>query len=322
MHEEKGVRVLIADDSVVSRHVLFATLVKWGYEVIVASDGVEAWNILQREDAPTLAVLDWMMPGLTGPEVCRMLRQKSKEPYTYVLLLTSKNLKEDLIEGMDAGADDYVIKPFEQQELKVRLRSGTRIVKLQAELLATREALREQASHDSLTRLWNRGSILDILDRELHRSRRERQPIGVALIDIDHFKSVNDTYGHIAGDAVLMESARRMQSSTRHYDALGRYGGEEFLLVLPGCNEDCVQAQAERVRLVLSGEPMKLTSNAIGLTASFGTTSFSGVGECTAEMLVRAADEALYSAKRLGRNRVEYVALHIESRAALETIDG
>lgn len=321
MQEEKGVRVLIADDSVVSRHVLYATLLKWGYEVVVASDGNEAWSILQGKDAPSLAVLDWMMPGMTGPDVCRMVRQHGKEPYTYILLLTSRNLKEDLIAGMDAGADDYIIKPFEQQELKVRLRAGTRIVKLQAELLRTREALREQASHDSLTRLWNRGSILDILDRELLRSRRERTPLGVALIDLDHFKSVNDTYGHIAGDAVLMESARRMQGAIRAYDALGRYGGEEFLVVLPGCDESCVVDQANRMRTLLSIEPMKLTESTLQVTASFGATSFSGEGECNAASLIRTADEALYAAKRCGRNRVEFMGIDQNAAAALETVE-
>src|SRR5580692_11710582 len=246
-------RILIADDSIVSRHLLDATLRKWGYEVVVACDGVEAWNVLQTEDAPKLAILDWVMPGLTGPEVCRRVREnaKEKDTYTYILLLTSKSLKEDLIEGMESGADDYITKPFDQHELKVRLRSGTRIIDLQRELVAAKDALREQAQKDFLTRIWNRSSILDILQRELVRGGREKRGVGVVLADLDHFKEVNDTYGHFAGDAVLCESAHRMQSSMRHYDTIGRYGGEEFLVVLPGCEEPCTSRQAERMRAAL-----------------------------------------------------------------------
>src|SRR5712691_10640744 len=250
-------RILIADDSIVSRHLLDATLRKWGYEVVVACDGAEAWNALQGEDAPKLAILDWVMPGLTGLDVCRNVRAdgKDKDIYTYILLLTSKSLREDLIEGMEAGADDYLTKPFDQHELKVRLRAGTRIIELQRELVGAREALREQATKDFLTRIWNRSSILDILGRELARGSRENRPVGVVLADLDHFKLVNDTYGHFAGDAVLREFARRMRSSICSYDAIGRYGGEEFLIVLPGCDADVTGKQAERMRLALASEP-------------------------------------------------------------------
>ena len=208
-------RILIADDSLVSRHLLEATLRNWGYEVVVACDGTEAWKILQGDGAPSIAILDWMMPGQTGPEVCRMVRQKAIEPYTYILLLTSRSLKEDVVAGMDSGADDYLTKPFDQHELKVRLRAGTRIVDLQAQLLATREALREQATRDYLTQLWNRSAILATLERELTRSAREHTPCGVVLIDLDHFKSINDSRGHFGGDLALREAARRMQASVR-----------------------------------------------------------------------------------------------------------
>jgi len=303
--KRKSLKILIADDSLVSRHLLDATLRKWGYDVAVARDGSEAWDILQRDDAPPVAILDWMMPGMTGPEVCRLVRQQAREPYTYILLLTSKSLKEDLIEGMESGADDYIIKPFDQHELKVRLRAGTRLVDLQAELLSAREALREQATKDSLTRLWNRSSILDALQRELSRGQRERTPIGVILLDLDHFKLINDTYGHFAGDAVLREAARRLSMSIRPYDSLGRYGGEEFLIVFPGCDENTAVAQAERLRVDLCSEPMLLTETAITLTASFGATAALPGYDNSSEVLIRRADEALYRAKRLGRNRVE-----------------
>jgi two-component system cell cycle response regulator len=299
-------RILIADDSIVSRHLLDATLRKWGYEVVVACDGVEAWNVLQTEDAPKLAILDWVMPGLTGPEVCRRVREnaKEKDTYTYILLLTSKSLKEDLIEGMEAGADDYITKPFDQHELKVRLRSGTRIIDLQRELVAAQEELREQATKDFLTRIWNRSSILDILQRELVRGSREKRSVGVVLADLDHFKAVNDTYGHFAGDAVLREFARRMQGSIRAYDAIGRYGGEEFLIILPGCDEHCTSGQAERMRSALDSEPMIINDERRMITCSFGATTWNPGELMSAEALIRTADGALYAAKHQGRNRV------------------
>jgi diguanylate cyclase (GGDEF)-like protein len=301
-------RILIADDSVVSRHLLDATLRKWGYDVVVACDGTEALNALQAEDAPKLAILDWVMPGLTGPEVCHRVREHAKDKeYTYILLLTSKSLKEDLIAGMEAGADDYITKPFDQHELKVRLRAGTRIIDLEKELVRAREALREQATKDSLTLIWNRGSILDILDREIARGNREQRPVGVVLADLDHFKAVNDTHGHFAGDAVLREFSRRMVTSIRPYDAIGRYGGEEFLIVLPGCDGQNTLAQSERLRIALAHEPMSIHEARRQVTASFGATNWIPGGPMDADSLIRIADKALYIAKNQGRDRAVFL---------------
>jgi diguanylate cyclase (GGDEF)-like protein len=300
-------RILIADDSIVSRHLLDATLRKWGYDVVIACDGAEAWNLLQTEDAPKVAILDWVMPGLTGPEVCKRLREHAKDQdsdYTYILLLTSKSQREDLIEGMESGADDYLTKPFDQHELKVRLRAGTRIIDLQRELVAAREKLREQATKDFLTRVWNRSSVLDILQRELMRSARERRPVSLLMVDLDRFKSINDTFGHSAGDAVLKEFARRMLASMRPYDSLGRYGGEEFLIVLPGCDEDNARAQGERLREALANDPVSFNDTPYTVTASFGATTWNPGSSATAEMVIGMADMALYEAKNQGRNRV------------------
>lgn len=311
-------KILIADDSIVSRRLLEATLRKWGYDVIAASDGLEALSILEQPDAPPLAILDWVMPGLTGPEVCSRIRQRDHEPYTYILLLTSKNEKEDLIEGMEAGADDYITKPFDQHELKVRIRAGTRLVDLQAQLLTAREALREQATRDSLTRLWNRLAILDTLNRELSRAARERRPVGLVMVDLDHFKNVNDTHGHQVGDAVLQEAARRMQKAMREYDAIGRYGGEEFLILLPGCEESDSFNQAERLRRIISQPPMPLPDGgSLSISASFGVTTAVPADAWTAESLIRTADQALYLAKKRGRNRVEFLAHDHETRVTL-----
>lgn len=300
-------RVLIADDSIVSRHLLEVTLRKWGYDVVAAPDGVEAWELLQREDAPTLAILDWVMPGLTGPEVCRLVRQLEKESYTYLILLTSKSLKEDLIEGMEAGADDYVTKPFDQHELQVRLRAGIRILELQAELLETREKLRVQATRDSLTGLWNRPTTLEILKKELSRMEREDSSVGLVMMDIDRFKSINDTYGHLAGDEVLREASRRLQAAVRSYDSVGRYGGEEFLIILPGCHNQFIQSQSERLRLAICEQPMRIGNLDLQVTASFGATYAVPAFDAISEGLIRTADTALYQAKREGRNCVRVI---------------
>src|SRR5215831_8944813 len=300
-------RILIADDSIVSRHMLDVTLRKWGFEVVTASDGEDAWKALRGDNPPRIAILDWVMPGLTGPEVCKRVREHSRDSesaYTYLLLLTSKSQREDLIEGLESGADDYLTKPFDQHELKVRLRAGARIIDLQRELLAAREELREQATKDFLTRLWNRSSILDIFQRELVRGARENRSVGVILSDLDAFKAINDTYGHFAGDAVLREFSRRMLNCMRPYDAIGRYGGEEFLIVLPGCEEHCTASQAERMRVALATEPMMINDIRKLSTASFGGTSWQPGTPANVENLIRIADNALYMAKNQGRNRV------------------
>jgi diguanylate cyclase (GGDEF)-like protein len=305
-------RVLIADDSAISRRLLEAALLKWDYEVVVASNGTEAWEHLQGEDAPRLAILDWMMPGLSGPEVCRRVREKANEHYTFILLVTSRRHKEDLIEGMEAGADDYLTKPFDQNELKVRLGPGRRIVELQDELLRAQAALREQATKDSLTSIWNRGSILEILASEVDRAERAENHLGVVLCDLDHFKMINDTHGHEAGDDVLIETATRMLDSTRSYDSVGRYGGEEFLLVLPGCDGDAAECQAQRMRVEIEGRPVSARVGNISLTASFGVTSLAPGASATSAGLIRVADEALYEAKRRGRNRVVRIPYSLE----------
>jgi len=297
-------KVLIADDDDVLRHILEASLTKWGYESVIARNGLEAWRILQEDDAPKLAILDWVMPGMDGPTVCREIRKLEDRPYIYVLLLTSKHRKEDVIAGLEAGADDYVSKPFDPHELKVRLRAGRRILDLQSELLAARESLRYQATHDGLTGLMNRSATLEALGNELERAARQGTPICLMLADFDHFKGINDTYGHSAGDAVLCEAARRMRTSVRTYDHVGRYGGEEFLFILPGCDTEDARNQAERLKTSITAQPIELPSLAISFSISIGTVvKYNPVLE-DLEALVQAADAALYEAKLRGRNRV------------------
>ncbi|HYS43075.1 MAG TPA: diguanylate cyclase [Geobacteraceae bacterium] len=298
-------RILIADDDPAFRDLLKERLAKWGYEVVIAENGNEAWQALQADDAPSLAILDWMMPGMAGIEVCRRVRKEKEEPYTYIILLTSQQQDEDIVAGMEAGADDYITKPFKHSELRVRLRAGRRIIELQNELLAARENLREKASHDSLTSLWNHEEILGILGQELARAEREKQCISVIMADLDHFKMVNDTYGHLAGDAVLRLTAKRMLSLMRGYDFIGRYGGEEFLVILPECCKECSVAFAERLRSCVSSGSMDTPEGMIPVTISIGVAASGGENGWAADSLVKAADVALYRAKENGRNRVE-----------------
>lgn len=302
-------KVLIAEDDVVSRRLLEAMLTRWGYEVVVTRNGDEAWRLLQRIDAPPLAILDWMMPGMDGVEVCRKVRQRGQEPYIYLLLLTTKGRKENIIEGLDAGADDYLTKPFDPHELQVRLRTGKRIMTLQAELIEAREALRVQAMHDPLTGIWNRRAILDVLGNELARSRREGLSVAVAIADIDHFKRINDTYGHLVGDTALCEAASRMRAQLRPYDAIGRYGGEEFLIVLPGCTSQDAFKLAERLRIGMSEDPIKIPGGTIEVMCSLGVAASDMIVVLEPTALIQAADSALYRAKAGGRNRVELTSI-------------
>ena len=232
--EKSPIRILVAEDDPVSGRVLEVFLKKRGFEVLTASNGTEALEILEKEDGPRLAILDWMMPGLEGVQVCQRVRERNSQAYVYLLLLSAKIQKEDFLRGLDSGADDYLTKPFDPQELHARLRVGMRILDLQDSLIAAREELRFRASHDSLTGVANRGTILEALRRETSRQIRAGGSFGIIMVDLDHFKKVNDTHGHPCGDAVLQEAAGRMTSSVRGYDLVGRYGGEEFLIVVPG----------------------------------------------------------------------------------------
>ena len=297
----RPMRVLAAEDNPVFQSMLKTMLTKWGYQAVIARSGTEAWRVLESEDAPRLAVLDWMMPGMDGLEICRRIRSANREPYIYILLLTARTESQDLIEGMDAGADDYLTKPFNAHELRVRLHAGRRILDLQEELLKAREALREQATHDGLTGLLNRTGILEKLDDELSRASRTGTPVSVLMADLDLFKSINDTCGHLVGDAVLREAARRLKTAARRYDSVGRYGGEEFLIVLPGCNAAEAAIQGERMRQAIGAAPFLSGGQPVLVTASLGVACSS---HAAPEALVREADDALYLAKENGRNRV------------------
>jgi two-component system cell cycle response regulator len=302
------VKILLAEDSALYRHLITGHLDEWGFDFVVAKDGREAWELLTRPDAPRLAVLDWVLPEVDGVDLCRRLRGRPEnEPYTYTILLTGKSQKHEMLEAMDAGADDFLAKPFDPPELKARLLVGKRIVELQQKLVSANSALLYAASHDFLTSVWNRGAIVAFLQREVARSLREATALGVILVDVDHFKKVNDELGHETGDCVLQEIAKRFCASLREYDGVGRYGGEEFLLVMPGCDLATTVRRANVIRELTSGKPIQTPLTATTVTVSMGVA----VAEASTnfESLLRRADKALYHAKRNGRNRVEEVTV-------------
>jgi two-component system cell cycle response regulator len=268
------VKILIADDDPVSRRVLEATLTAAGHEVIGVGDGLEAIRVNGLPDSPRMAIVDWMMPGADG------------------------------LAGLAAEADDFLRKPCDSGELLARLRSGERVLNLQQRLLDAQGELHHQATHDRLTGLPNRAMAIDQLAREIQRMRRERQPLAVAIADIDRFKSINDAHGHQAGDAVLREAALRMNAVRRPYDFIARYGGEEFLLIFPGADLRSSAIVADRVRKAVAGEPIMLDGVALRITISVGVACTAEAGEDPGP-LIHAADNALYRAKSGGRNRVE-----------------
>jgi two-component system, cell cycle response regulator len=296
--------VLIAEDDPVSRRILETFLVKWGYDVTVVTDGEAALAVLEGDAAPRLAVLDWMMPGLEGVQVCQRIRGRADRPYVYVLLLTARTEKQDLLRGLELGADDYLTKPFDAAELRARIRVGERILNLQDDLISAREELRFRATHDGLTGIPNRAMVMEALSREAARQVREGQPFGVVLADIDHFKNINDTYGHLCGDDVLKAVVERMKACIRAYDVIGRYGGEEFLIVVPAVEPSGAMALAERIRRTVESQPVRTPPGEVSVTVSLGV-AVSDPKRTSAPELLRLADEALYRAKDGGRNRSE-----------------
>lgn len=310
--------VLIAEDDPIFRHLLQSWLQRWNYRVIAVENGLDAWNALQLENSPQMAILDWMMPGLDGVEVCRRIRHQAHGPYRYTLLLTAKDNKKDIVTGLEAGADDYLTKPFDVDELRARIRSGKRILELQDALLRAHQALQFEAAHDPLTGLWNRGAILDLLRSETTRHQRTGNSLGVMMLDIDNFKQINDQHGHLIGDSVIQEVAKRLKAAAHPYDSIGRYGGEEFLILVPSCGGSDLAASAERLRTSATEPSIQTAVGEVRTTISIGVVAASPLtGEdAEYEALLRASDAALYRAKAQGRNRVERAPLAIANTAS------
>lgn len=302
-------RVLIADDDITSRRVLEVLLRKSGYEVVVTTNGMEALAQLQQPGAPDIAVLDWLMPEMDGIDVCRNLRADDPTAARYLILLTARGRTEDVVEGLVSGADDYITKPFDRQELLARVKVGERIIKLQHDIISAHEELRVLATRDSLTATWNRRVILEQVGQELTRAQRKQAGLSLAMVDIDHFKRVNDTYGHLCGDEVLREVSSRLAASLRPYDAVGRFGGEEFLVVMAECSDAEARAVGARLCACVSERPIAWHDDSISLTVSVGVATAYDTKGLSVENLIRVADDALYRAKSAGRNRVEYLGM-------------
>jgi two-component system cell cycle response regulator len=299
------VRILIAEDDATSRMLLTRVLSRWGYDVLVTKDGAEAWEALQAQDAPRLAILDWMMPGMDGVDVCRRVRARESLQPPYIILLTALGDKDSVVTGLEAGADDYVGKPYDPNELRARLEVGRRLIELNAELVEAQRALEILARTDALTGVLNRGAIVKELEKEAERATREGTRFGLGMLDIDHFKRVNDTYGHSAGDAVLRAVVQRVLGVMRPYDTFGRFGGEEFLVLVPGPEEGELRDVLERLRDAIGSAPIVVDGHDLIVTASVGGATRDNE---TADALIARADDAMYAAKNQGRDRVVMAA--------------
>jgi len=297
-------RILIAEDDLASRTMLAAIVKKWGYEAVAVPDGEAAWKTLRKEDAPQLAILDWNMPGMNGLDVCRRLRELDRAEQPYIIFLTSRSEKGSIVEGLEAGANDYVIKPYNNEELWARVRVGQRLLELQTATNNAKKALAHEAMHDPLTGVLNRRAILESLEKEISRAMRQGSLLSIGLFDIDHFKQVNDRYGHQTGDEVLCGFVRAIQESLRDYDLIGRYGGEEFLVVAPGSSGGEEEGLYERLRRRVAEQGIATRSGPVSVTVSIGVVVATGPG--SVDDLLAAADSALYQAKNEGRNRVAY----------------
>jgi len=292
-------KILIAEDDPVSRRLLEITLRNFGYEVVVTGDGTEALEVLQGPSVPSLVISDWMMPGMDGLELCRRIREMKKSGYTYVIILTAKGKKEDVIKGLDAGADDFLTKPFNTEELKYRVRIGERIIALEQRIM-------KLATTDSLTGVLNRRAFMERMEEEIQRAKREGNPISLILMDIDHFKRINDTYGHQTGDLVLQRVTNKLIDKSRAYDFVGRYGGEEFVICVLSTEEAAPHFIAERMRRDIEAQTVVTdhSNQTIRITASFGVATCRPESEDGLDALIKRTDKALYEAKNRGRNRV------------------
>ncbi|MGA8086843.1 MAG: diguanylate cyclase [Terracidiphilus sp.] len=298
-------RVLIAEDDTVTRLILKHWILRWGYEIVVVDNGIDAWKILEQEQPPEVVITDWSIPGIDGIELCRRLRHRSRSYYHYILMVTTRTDERDIVHALESGADDCLIKPFGEPELRARLLVANRILALQNELIHAREELRAQAMRDGLTGLWNRNAFLDLFKRELERAHRANGRTGLLLLDLDNFKQVNDTYGHLAGDIVLKEAAFRLCRNVRSYDFVGRFGGEEFFIALPGSGREQLCQRAEAIRTAICSEPFRTPQGDVSVSLSIGAAAAES-GEQSAPEMLAIADVGLYKAKDSGRNRSVY----------------
>ena len=303
---EPTARILLAEDDPVTRMLMTRFLKKAGYEVDAVANGSEALDQMTLRYYPML-VTDWEMPEMDGVALCKAVRNMQLDGYVYALLLTARDSKEHIIAGLEAGADDYLIKPVHEPELIARLNAGRRILNLEHSLRVANQRNRILSITDALTGTYNRRYLMEQLPRELERCRRYAYPLSVLMCDVDHFKEINDARGHAAGDEVLQQFAARAQKSIRtNSDWVARYGGEEFLVVLPETAHEGAVSVAEKIRTLISSTPFTTRAGDAVVTASFGVASTGSSGpdiSLKVDALIRTADECLYRSKHEGRDR-------------------
>ena len=301
-------QVLVVDDSPVYRKLIEHTLEDGGYAPLFAKTGSEALE-LYAQHAPAIVITDWMMPDFSGPELCERIRSHGQRAYTYILVLTSITEKDNVVKGLAAGADDYLTKPFDPGELLARIGVGRRTLGLHREIEAKNKLLEEMAHTDSLTGLPNRRAIEEWAARQLRGAARHGFAMWVAHADLDNFKSINDSYGHDAGDRVLQKFGEVLRENTRASDISGRMGGDEFLLVMTHLDEKSTRLTVERLRKQFAALKFSFGGDFVSVTASFGIAGFQGKEPPDFGKLVRQADKALYTGKRAGRNQVTVESL-------------
>lgn len=304
-------KVLVVEDDLVLQMAVKKVFDEMGFETILCSDGETAFKIITTEKI-RLAIIDWILPGIDGLTLCRKMRKLRLSRYVYMIILTSMSSKENLVEALDAGADDFIAKPFDENELAARARVGMRIIQLENKLVNSQKKLIKLAKEDPLTGIMNRRSLFDEILKELNRASREKSSVATILVDADNFKAINDTYGHLVGDMVLVQLAESLKDCCREYDKLGRYGGEEFLLLLPQTDREGAIHVAERMRRHINNNPINCGDKSISLTVSIGVSTISfgaehekyKINEQMMDDLIKKTDYALYVAKKEGKNRV------------------
>ncbi|MEM1025078.1 MAG: diguanylate cyclase [Myxococcota bacterium] len=296
--------ILLVEDDRTSRLTLARHLEKQDYEVTAVGTGEEGLEALMA-GAHRIVLLDLGLPGMNGTEVCRRIRLAEQDIYTYIVILTGSEGEDSLIEAFESGADDYMTKPFKKQELSARLRVGERLLRFHARMKESERRIKELARLDGLTGVFNRAALDERVAAKLRDAKVGGGPVGYLMVDIDFFKRINDTFGHQAGDEVLREVARRLKASVRTEDDVGRYGGEEFGVVLFGANAQAIRAVSTRVWGALREAPIEWEGHSISITASIGAHFSDAGGPVSA--LYANADAALYRAKRTGRDRVVFL---------------
>ena len=298
----------MADDSAVYRKLVEQTLSESEYAVMFAKSGREAMDIFAKH-RPSLVITDWMMPDFSGIELCENIRQQFQESYTYIIILTGMSHKSEVVKGLKSGADDYLTKPFDQEELLARAGVGSRVIELHRQIEAKNRLLEQLALTDALTDLPNRRAIEEWATRQLSGAARYGFEFWIVVADLDHFKNINDSYGHEAGDIVLKRVAEILKSSSRKSEICGRIGGEEFLLSLSHTTGENVRLVLDRIRKEIEASKFSFGGASLAVTASFGVACFNGENARDLNQIISCADAALYTAKKLGRNRIEFSAV-------------